>query len=58
MRTPEPTAARAAWVARCVWRLRRINARGERVPGWERPLNWAEYLRMVEQVLAEYREEP
>jgi hypothetical protein len=52
-----PPTERLAWIARCVWRLKRLNASGECVPGWDRPLNWAEYARLLACVLAEYRED-
>jgi hypothetical protein len=52
-----PTAARAAWVCRCVHRLTRLHARGVSLPTGDRPLTWYEYTRLIELVMAEYRED-
>jgi hypothetical protein len=52
-----PTAARAAWVCRCVWRLKRQYGAGALLPTGDRGLTWAEYARLVEHVLAEFRED-
>lgn len=56
MRDAQPTE-RTAWIARCVWRLKRQYAGGKLLPGGDRGLTWSEYARLVACVLAEYREE-
>jgi len=53
---PRPTE-RMAWIARCVWRLKCQYAGGTLVPCGDRGLTWAEYIRLVACVLAEYGKE-
>lgn len=51
------TTKHMAWVCRCVWRLKRLYGRGQQLPGGDRGLTWLEYTRLVEQIIAEYRED-
>ena len=52
-----PTAAIAAWICRCVQRLARQYRGRVPLPGGDRGLNWLEYTRLVELLMAEFREE-
>ena len=52
MREPSPKTARAAWICRCVWRLKRLYGNGDVLPGADRGLTWSEYARLVACVLA------
>ena len=52
-----PTTARAAWVCRCVQRLARLYRGQSVLPGGDRGLIWSEYERLVELVMAEFRED-
>lgn len=52
-----PTTARAAWLARCVQRLKAHYYCAVELPNGDRGLTWSEYVRLVEQILAEYRED-
>ena len=56
MKPPQPTA-RVAWIARCVWRLKRQYSLSAPLPGQERSLTYAEYVTLVQRVLAEHRED-
>ena len=52
-----PPTERTAWIARCVWRLKRLYSGGQLLPTSDRGLTWSEHQRLVECVLAEYRED-
>lgn len=52
-----PTAAIAAWICRCVQRLTRQYRSRAPLPTGDRGLNWLEYTRLVEQIMAEFRED-
>ena len=51
-----PNTARIAWIARCIWRLKRLY-NGETPLPCGAPLTWAQYMRLIACVLAEYRED-
>jgi hypothetical protein len=48
---------RTAWVARCVRRLRELYFASVPLPGGDRGMIWPEYVRLVQQIMGEYREE-
>jgi hypothetical protein len=55
MNNAQPTE-RAAWICRCVWRLKRLYGGGRLLPGGDRGLTWSEYISLVDHVLSEHRE--
>lgn len=48
---------RTTWLCRCVWRLKHLYADGATLPCGDRCLTWTEYNRLMNHILAEYREE-
>lgn len=52
-----PPTAHIAWIARCIWRLKRQYRAEAPLPCGDRGLTWTEYARLVACVLAEFREE-